>query len=373
MQSHGKLFFVAMVCWASSMAGAAEFATFGLPYVNRPYGLSADGSTVVGKAHTQGQSEAFRWTRDSGMEFLGELSGREHRPISLGVSADGSVVVGYDSRGPSAYNWEAWRWTAGTGMIGLGYIIGGDPTYDLSCATDLSADGTVIVGNTTSPAGRTAFHWTEATGMVGIGDLSGGNFDSLAEGVSDDGNTIIGRSSAANGDEAFRWTAATGMVSLGALPGAPNPPWPRDVSVAFDVSADGEVVVGFAWDGSGQNVPFRWTEATGMVGIGVLDEQDDSYAHAVSEDGSVIVGESGGRAFIWTAQTGIRDLTDYLATDYNLDLQGYVLTNATGISNDGMTIVGMSDHDDSWIVVIPEPATLSLLALSGLAMLRKRR
>ena len=84
----------------------------------------------------------------------------------------------------------------------------------------VSADGSTVVGSTASPNGQEAFRWTPGEGMVGLGDLSGGAFVSSAFGVSGDGSTIVGRgrasslNSAAGVDRAFRWTSAAGMQQL---------------------------------------------------------------------------------------------------------------------------------------------------------------
>lgn len=58
--------------------------------------LSADGLTVVGDYVTEDRTEAFRWTAETGTVPLGDLPGREqlHKNIAYGVSADGSVIVG---------------------------------------------------------------------------------------------------------------------------------------------------------------------------------------------------------------------------------------------------------------------------------------
>jgi probable HAF family extracellular repeat protein len=63
-----------------------------------------------------------------------------------------------------------------------------------------------------------------------------------------------------------------------------------------------------------------------------------SYAYGVSADGSVVVGESDGRAFRWTASGGMEDLNTTYA---NLLTPGSYLERATAISPDGRYIVGV--------------------------------
>ncbi len=46
----------------------------GRPISSRGYGLSADGSVVVGERRAFGLTEAFRWTAETGMVGLGSLS-----------------------------------------------------------------------------------------------------------------------------------------------------------------------------------------------------------------------------------------------------------------------------------------------------------
>jgi probable HAF family extracellular repeat protein len=58
-------------------------------------------------------------------------------------------------------------------FVGLGDLPGGDLS---SFALGVSADGSVVVGAGNSAAGNEAFRWTAATGMAGLGDLPGGSF-----------------------------------------------------------------------------------------------------------------------------------------------------------------------------------------------------
>jgi probable HAF family extracellular repeat protein len=71
------------------------------------------------------------------------------------------------------------------------------------------------------------------------------------------------------------------MQDLGTLGG--------DESVAYGVSANGSVVVGWAYNAAGQYRAFRWTASGGMQDLGTLGSSG-SEAHGVSAGGSVVVG-----------------------------------------------------------------------------------
>ena len=164
------------------------------------------------------------------------------------VSQDGSVVVGH---GTVAAGQEAFRWSAATGMVGLGDLTGGDTK---SSGHAVSADGKVIVGYGSSNSGIEAFRWTDATGMVGLGDLLGLGYQSAAWGTSADGSVIVGYSFTGAEREPFLWTQSTGMLSLKDLlieKGVPNvADW--DLQVAVGISADGTTIVGHGYNPSGK-------------------------------------------------------------------------------------------------------------------------
>ena len=58
----------------------------------------------------------------------------------------------------------------------------------------------MVVGDSNSANGVEAFRWTAATGMVGLGDLSGGTFLSAALGISGNGLVVVGSSFAVSGE-----------------------------------------------------------------------------------------------------------------------------------------------------------------------------
>jgi probable HAF family extracellular repeat protein len=137
-------------------------------------------------------------------------------------------VVGASYLDPNGFTEHAFLWTEANGMVDLGSSSG---PGGFSRAFAVSGDGSVVVGEEGASAftGTNAFVWT-ANG--GFQDLGVGT----AYAVTPDGSAVVGQ---ANYATAFLWTQSGGMQDLGSLPGFSN-------SVATRVSADGQMVVGFA-------------------------------------------------------------------------------------------------------------------------------
>jgi len=268
---------------------------------------------------------------------LGRLNGGNSTQ-AFAMTPDGTVIVGGADDGANGNTFTAFR-TQSSGLVGLGQLNGGN----FSEAADINRNGTVIVGDAVDGASAflidTAFIWTQPTGIVSLGLLNGstgGSAFSFSNAVNADGTVVVGQSTdGSNGNlaTAFRWTQATRMVSLGMLNGG-------DLSTANDVNADGSVVVGFADDGSNANAPtaFRWTQATGMMPLGFLNGGHVSHGNAISDDGNVIAGFANDgtngnlpTAFRWTQATGIVSLGM---------LNGGNLSKSFDISPDGIVIVG---------------------------------
>lgn len=356
---------LAFCFWTSTAdGGAPSFMSLsdleGAPFSSTAYAVSADGLVVVGNGNSADGEEAFKWTESSGMVGMGDLPGGVFRSDAWAVSGDGSTIVGSSSSLESDPHFEACRWTASQGPMTLGTLPGGDHN---SVARGVSADGSVIVGRATSANGIEAFIWTEQSGMVGLGDLAVGSSWSEANAVSGDGSTVVG--AGLGGGAAFSWRQGIGMQGLGSLS-------PGDASAALAVNYDGSVIVGRSNNFDGQAEAFRWTESDGMVGLGMLPQTSYAQANAVSADGSVIVGHALGSienvAFIWDSILGIQLLQDVLTIDYGIDLDGWRITEARGISADGTVIVGFGYNPDGnyegWRVVIPEPTTVASLLLT---------
>lgn len=220
----------------------------------------------------------------------------------------------------------------GSGGCGVtpSFALVGDSTDNYA----VSADGTVFGGQIHLPSISEAARGMLAGGFMGIGRLQVSDSSSIVRGLSGDGAILVGSSSGA-GTEAFRWSQATGMVGLGTFAGGIS-------STAWDISDDGAVICGSSEipAATGVDRGFRWTLATGLVGLGTADPgYPGTVARSISADGSAIVGlatpsDSNSldrRPFRWTTVNG----------NALLPLPpGATAGAAFGISADGQVVVG---------------------------------
>jgi probable HAF family extracellular repeat protein len=309
--------------------------------------VSADGSVVVGNGTTALGQQAFRWTQAEGLVNLGNVpTGSFKQSWAVGVSADGSLVAGYgDVDGSGWQGHHGFLWTRTGGLVELR-----GPTGPVRQALGASADGSVVVGD----SGEQAFRWTAGAGVVNLGTLPG-RTNSRAIAVSADGLVVTGSSydlPSWGKEEAYVWTKGGGMQALGYLPG-------KNASFPNAISPDGSVIAG-----TSGSAAFRWTQGTGMVSLGQLPGTRITHPAATNANGSIIVGSSAvdrdhATAFIWDAGHGIRSLQTVLATDCGLDLTGWNLQSASGITPDGSAIVGWgvnpSGQKEAFRVVLVAP------------------
>lgn len=309
-------------------------------------GVSDDGSTVSGYVAAGSSVRSFVWRRGVGASFVtlpaaGGLSNLQLQAIS----GDGATAVG--------------RVTTATGDIRAAFVRSGQVTVlpELASASrftealGVNADGTVIVGQGQNGSAIEAFSWRPAQGATGLGFLSASPLfgrQSAARGVSASGSVITGSSTAFDGLLASRWVAGQSVTTE-----AQNPVLPGGtrVSEANAITSDGAYSVGFSNSQAGTEAfiigPSPTSPALRTIrSLGDLPGgATTSIAWDVSADGSVVVGSSVDatnrlKAFIWTEAQGIRDLAQFLVQTAGVNLAGWELTEARSISADGRTIAG---------------------------------
>ena len=342
----------------SAPAGAATFQ--GLGYLSpgigsSATGVSADGTVVVGSANnTMGGEQGFRWTNGV-MTGLGYLGGNVSSAYA--VDASGAKVVGH-ANGAMNVNYS-WVWSSGTMSPVDSSACGGQGPF----ARGISGDGAVIVGdNDTDHMGMPIncfpgrpVEWTGGGPIFIFPTGMPGPPSGLARAANADGSVIVGQIGVNATPpcnpctRAFRYTSAQTDI-LGDLGGY--------YSSAYAVTPDGSVVVGTAAVDNVVNQPFRWSAATGLVGLG--GQSIGATAYAVNSTGSVVVGEAFGRAFRWSAGTGLEYVQDVLVAT-GVDMTGWNLRKATGVSADGTVIVGSGDSatgGQAWIATLAVPTAL---------------
>ncbi len=279
--------------------------------------ISADGSTVVGTSifGTPAFLGAFRWTRATGLISLGTLGGENAEAFAC--SADGSTVVGASN--VSGIQKRPFRWTQALGMQD---IFGIAQIPDFGSASDVSADGQIVVGNVYRGTTQRGFVWSTGGTYTEFDTLAG--FTEVIA-TSADGQVVVGFSQLGQARRAFRWTQATGAQDLGDLGGT--------VSEAYGVSADGSTIVGMSETSTGIERAFRWTQGAGMQAIDPTIV-GDTTALDVSADGNTIVGRIlvGGvySAYVWNEVTGTQALEPL----------GFGNRVAGAISDDGSVLAG---------------------------------
>ncbi|MBU3635347.1 autotransporter domain-containing protein [Polynucleobacter sp. es-GGE-1] len=182
-----------------------------------------------------------------------------------GVSADGSVIVG-DSTIIGDRTRHAFKYSGGV-MTDL-LTLGGTYSY----ARGVSADGSVIVGYS-DITGNSASHAFKYSGGVMTDLLTLGGTNSRAYGVSADGSVIVGDSDITGNSayHAFKYSGGV-MSDLGTLGGT--------YSRAYGVSADGSVIVGgsnIAGDKATHAFVYRVADDGGGGG-GVMVDVPNTYS-----------------------------------------------------------------------------------------------
>lgn len=220
-------------------------------------------------------------------EFIGSF-------YATDLSADGSVLAGN-----SVELYETCRWTAAGGLVLLG-----NPTYPYigtgAGVPEVSADGTKI---SATIIGEDLSYGTPGLWTLGVGwqecmprtPSDGGLLDAYygsGWGISGDGNALVGlywRPNQTGGSaHPCRWTQATGVIDLGTLGGGSCDTCGS--GRANGANRDGSVIVG--WIENPDNG--AWWPTVWVNGVRTVLKQTEGFADAesVTPDGTIVVGSS---------------------------------------------------------------------------------
>jgi len=399
-----------------STASAASFIPVGpLPgdTISRVYRISTDGSVVAGESEdASGNVEAFYYNVLSDTLVGIGTPGGWSNSRARGVDTDTSGNVHLAGYGTNAFgNNQAFYYDASTSTFTaipfLSSNIYTGESYAQACRVHNNGWEAVVVGWSTRDSGpEHAFRWRTGApeSSLDLGDVPTGEGRSFAYdvGFRNDGYTVVkgwgdtGYPSGGHNPGAFGWYSANSTnYFLGFID---KPFLSTSQSFARGMSSNGDYYVGCgtynAFCSSNRQAYIRYVEEKDAkywplqlctvpeypesVLLGYLAGHEGfSEAWAVSKLGYVAVGcarlliddgnytchwgENEYVAFIWDRDNGMRDLKQVLENDYGLDLTGWVLTNAYGISDDGTIISGTGLYDDGsgakergWVAIISD-------------------
>ncbi len=312
----------------SLQAGAVTATSFEAvgPASGQLTSISENGRIATG---ILGGEAAWRWAKDRGDTMIVGATG------SQGMSRWAQPIAGSALDGDG--NEVAAVFYSNSDIVGP-VLIGGFPGNiggldgTLSSAYDVSDTGIAVGLAYNENNHAVAFRWTGETGMTRL-PVNRPDSYSRANAISADGTVIVGWNDQANG---YR----SGVIWLDGQPidlvdGDGNP-----VGEALAVTPDGRVVVG---SGHGQQA-WRWSAETGVQPIGFIGMMGLAYGFDVSNDGNVVIGASGfgfnREAVIWTPDTGMVTLANYLADNGVEVPEGWLLMTGSAVSGDGKVLAG---------------------------------
>lgn len=316
------------------------------------YGINELGH-VVGYASPPGKTEAYLWTSGGGMIGLGTLqgpaSGYSAMSFAFGIN-ETDMVVGYST----SPNYQAFMWNSGGGMVGLGFLpSGGGSPGPTSYAFGVEDMG-LIVGYASSDTTYKAIRYDGE--MSVLPDISG---SAQARAVNNHrdiaGYTLINGSSY----QAFVQTSGGNTIWLGTL-GVPSTATLAS-SLAYGINDLGEVV-GYSTSPLSSTEAFIWSSALGMRPLGDLPGNNYySIAYGINNNGQVVgtsISSISGNydAFLWDATHGMVSLNTLVD-----GASGWYLREARAINNNGQ-IVGYGQNPagarEAFLLtpIVPAPA-----------------
>lgn len=342
-----------------------------------------DAGQVVGFFSPDNANHAFVWSKDSGMTDLGTLPGGSYS-IANDINDVGQVV----GRSGSTKGERAFLWSKSSGMTNLGTLGGSSAATAINNAGQVVGSSNLGLTDDSPPPTSRAFLWSQSTGMTNLGTLSGedlGNY-SFGSDINDAGQ-VVGTTTAnySGFENAFVWTSSGGMTLISRSKDDGGSSAAIAINNVGDIAGSIYDYTGpyissaVVWsDGDeidlGSTIPVPGTDENFYTGIAAYDIND---AGQVVGNGFFYRYTDG--PFVWTSDTGVRDLNTLI--DPSL---GWRLSVVGAINNKGQ-IVGTGTNKDgdarAFLLTprsaepVPEPLTIgaTLLAGAGLTSLRYRQ
>lgn len=383
-----------LVCLSAVLLALGASDGFAAQLINLGPGIST-GMTSDGQVVSFTQSGTAKiWSYQYGTVSLGagNTAGVTWKGSSLVVAGkSGGVTSRWDGNAQGVGSWTALPLTDG------GY------SWNLAPTHAVASNGTQVlfVGSYNYTSGGLNYfgavrskddgvdQWTTRFGVP-----SGYHDNSILYGVSE-GDVTTGRAQWAGSGPTGGSRQPIGGAPLVGMGNLLGPPSHLNEASATAISADGSRIVGWSQNLSGNYQACYWDApyTTGQLAtpIPLVPGYYWAEATAVSRTGAFIGGsiwqnqDVSQTSFIWDAVHGTRLLKDVLAAA-GVNLTGWVLSDdyangaafygISAISDDGMIITGTGQYNgvqSVWVAYIPEPGSISVLALGLVGMLAAYR
>jgi len=330
-------------------SATAPQVTF-LPVGATAHDVSDDGSIVVGTTTSAG----FRWTTDGTYEVISGPAATAGTNVA--IAGDGSDITAdiIDQNGKQ----HASLWMGGANWQQLPAFVSCDAF--LLNAYDIDLDGDVIVGLAwVAGCQAHAFRWDPVNGTIDMGTTVP-NRATRANAVNDDGTVIAGWQDQANGTRrGCKWIdLVQSYIPNYVAPGGAS----HLLGESLGMTGAADIIVGTNVFGLAGGAGWKWTAKTNTT---TLLPQLAGFAGApvpaaVSEDGSMVVGSTGGNPFLRKAVIWIdgqpQELRSYIESLGGSIAPYTTLSSANAITPDGRTIVGSGSGPGtsrSWVITLP--------------------
>jgi WD40 repeat protein len=327
-------------------------------------GMSSNGQFVLAHSYLQPRKPRYTalvWSREQGLRSF--KTSTDLSAAQGSISDDGSALCGTGwTKG-----WRARRWTAANTWTSIA------PAW--SQATDLSSDGTIVVGHHWNKSHSTGFRWN--SGETTLLPRPPGYEHAAAVALTRCGKMILGRAYHTIDSELVMdlqhadrvpdvrpviWTENDVQLVAGLDPNFNW--WPSDIS------DDGSVIVGLCWPrqqrartgGPVRGTAFRW-ESGRVRRLKSLPGCRYGEAIAISGDRQRIVGRcfhaddpTDDIGVVWDADHEIRSLAEALA-GAGANPAGWKIEYGKAISHDGYSIAGQginpAGQSEAWLARLP--------------------